>query len=79
VLHKVVWGLRWATATAIGLTTTILIVAVAFALLGFRKTAERINDAVLYALSVDLTLVALLVVAFVVTWLIGGHKGPPQK
>lgn len=79
MLRKVVWGLRWATGIAIGLTAAIWIVAVVFALLGFKRTAERINEAVLYALPVDGALLTLLVVGLVLAWLFPGRKEPTLK
>jgi hypothetical protein len=79
MLHKVVWFLRWATGIAIGLTAAIWIVAVLFALLGFRRTAERLNDVVLHALPADATLLTLLVVALLVAWLTPNRTEPPVE
>jgi hypothetical protein len=79
MLRKVVRALRWATGIAIGLTAALLIVAVTFALLGFRETAERINDVVMYFFPVDMALVALLLIALLVVSLAQSREEPPAK
>jgi hypothetical protein len=79
MLGKLVWGLRWATGVAIGFTAATWIVAVAFALVGFKRTAETINAAVLYALPIDATILALLVIGIIESWLTGDGKEPTPK
>jgi len=69
MIDRLLWGLRWATGGAIAFTLATWLVAVAFALVGFKRTAEGINVVVLYAIPVDAALLTLLVLALVVRWI----------
>jgi hypothetical protein len=69
MIDRLLWGLRWATGGAIALTLATWLIAVAFALVGFKRTAETINEPVRYAIPIDGALLTLLVVALVVRWI----------
>ena len=68
MLEKMHLVLRWVTAGTLGAALAIWLVAVAFALLGFRRTAETFNETLLDVLPIVLVLLVLLAVASAIRW-----------
>jgi hypothetical protein len=74
MMDKVIYWLRWSCGTAVSMTLGIWIVAVIFALAGFRVTAENINWVVLRLLPVDAALMIAMLVSILIRWLVApGH------
>ena len=68
--------LRWTTAGVLGVALALWLVAVAFALLGFRRTAEAINEVLLDVLPVAFVLLATLIVVFLVSAILRWLRRP---
>ena len=60
MLDKALWLARWIVGVVVGAVLALWLVAVLFALAGFRKTAEALNDLFVVALPVAGGVVGLL-------------------
>jgi hypothetical protein len=68
MLDKIHLVLRWVTAGALGIALAIWLVVVAFALLGFRRTAGTFKETLLDVFPIVLVLLMLLALASAIRW-----------
>jgi hypothetical protein len=74
MFDKILWLSRWALGAIVGGVAGIWLIAVAFALAGFRQTAESINDIFLNVLPIAATLFTVLFAVALICWFLGPSR-----
>jgi hypothetical protein len=77
MVDKVIWLLRWVGGVSFGGVMAIWLLAFIFALAGFRKTAEALNELFLNVLPYAAILIVVTIAVALIRWLLSAVRTQP--
>jgi hypothetical protein len=77
MLDKMIWLLRWVAGVSVGSVTAIWLFAFIFALAGFQKTAQALNELFLNVLPYAAILLVVTIAVALIRWLVSSLRTQP--